>query len=53
MLDERFIEMFNERAVLSEVEQVDWVSPRSLTLPTPPASVVDDPKDDVQLTPGG
>ena len=51
MLDERFIELFDERAVASEAQQIGWVSPRSLTLLTPPASVVDDPKEDVQLAP--
>jgi hypothetical protein len=42
VLDEKFIELFDERPVVRELQQIDWVSPTSLTLPTPPASVVDD-----------
>ncbi|MCJ1368138.1 hypothetical protein MMC16_007279 [Acarospora aff. strigata] len=48
VLDERFIELFDERAVASEAQEVGWAVPKLLTLPTPPASVVDDPKEDGQ-----
>ncbi|KAI9873821.1 MAG: hypothetical protein M1830_010559 [Pleopsidium flavum] len=45
VLDERFIELFDERAVVNQA-QIGWAVSKSFTLPTPPASVVDDPKDD-------
>lgn len=46
VLDERFIELFDERAVLNQGQQIGWAVPKPSTLPTPPASVVDDPKED-------
>ena len=49
LLDERFIELFDERAALAGFSTADVMSvdpARPLLLPTPPSSVVNDPKDD-------
>ena len=50
MLDERFIEGFDESSVLTALsnETSFYMSSRS-ALPTPPSSVKDDPKDDSPL----
>lgn len=53
VLDERFIELFDERAVVDQAQQAGWSVRKSPTLPTPPASVVDESKEDNQKFPEG